>query len=369
MYSFAMSTIVLTLTLALSGATGAASRWADTPEAPAQTKADTPEAAERHRTWHVAPAELTGLPSAAQFRTISEAATKAGRGDTVVIHSGIYRETVTVEQSGTNGEPIIFQAAPGENVVVTGADVIRSWKKEPGSRNVFSTAWPHRFIGWNKQGTHPDDDEHRMIGRCEQVFVSGYSLLQVLDRDGLRRGTFYVDLGAKRLYVSPRDSADFSREPPLVEASARQVLWHVKGEHVHLRGVRFRYAANMAQHGAAQFEGDHGVVDDCTFESTNSSGATFSARGLIVRRCTFRDNGQLGFGAARAHDLLLSECIVTNNNVKGFSRGWEAGGDKLVFCRGAVLEKCQFVGNRGNGVWFDIGNETLHCAELFDRRQ
>ena len=89
----------------------------------------------------------------------------------------------------------------------------------------------------------------------------------------------------------------------------------------------------------------------------NSSGATFAASGLVVRRCTFQENGQLGFGAARAHGLLVSDCVVRNNNVKGFDRGWEAGGDKLVLCRGAVLEKCQFVGNRGNGVWFDIGNE------------
>ena len=28
-----------------------------------------------------------------------------------------------------------------------------------------------------------------------------------------------------------------------------------------------------------------------------------------------------------------------------------------MLCRGVVLEKSQFVGNRGNGVWFDIGNE------------
>ncbi len=129
-----------------------------------------------------------------------------------------------------------------------------------------------------------------------------------------------------------------------------------------MRGLRFRYAANMAQQGAARFEGDHGVIEDCTFESTNSSGATFAARGLVVRRCLFRDNGQLGFGAARAHDMVLSECVVRDNNVKGFSRGWEAGGDKLVLCRNVVIERCQFVNNRGNGLWFDIGNESLSCA-------
>jgi hypothetical protein len=89
----------------------------------------------------------------------------------------------------------------------------------------------------------------------------------------------------------------------------------------------------------------------------NSCGATFAATGLIVRRSIFQDNGQLGFSANRAHGLLMSECLIRNNNVKGFDRGWEAGGNKLVLCRGAVLEKSRFVNNRGNGIWFDIGNE------------
>ena len=47
---------------------------------------------------------------------------------------------------------------------------------------------------------------------------------------------------------------------------------------------------------------------------------------------------------------------MENNNTKGFDRGWEAGGDKLVLCRDAVLERSRFVRNRGNGIWFDIGN-------------
>jgi hypothetical protein len=48
---------------------------------------------------------------------------------------------------------------------------------------------------------------------------------------------------------------------------------------------------------------------------------------------------------------------VEHNNTKNFSRGWEAGGDKLVLCRGSVLDQCRFVRNRGSGIWFDIGNE------------
>ena len=333
----------------------------EAPDATPKAEAPTPPAAPAAgaRTWHVAPKELAGTPADAQLRTLAEAAQKAEPGDVVLIHDGIYRESVTVEKNGTAEKPITFQAAPGEHVVITGADRLKDLKKEGGEGNIFSAPWPHRFIGWTKNHTHPDDDYHRMIGRAEQVFILGYPLMQVLSREHLSRGTFYVDLDAKRLYLWARDNADLTKDV-LVEASVRQVLWQSKGDYLRLRGVRFRYAANMAQHGAAEFSGNHNVVEDCVFESMNSSGATFTGQDLTVRRCTFQDNGQIGFGANRAHNLLFTGCTVRNNNVKGFSRGWEAGADKLCFTRKAVLEHSVFTGNRGNGVWFDIGNED--CA-------
>jgi Chondroitinase B len=94
-----------------------------------------PSPATAIHTWHVAPEELKGLPRAIQLRTISAAAAKAEPGDTVMIHSGVYRETVTVEASGTKDQPIRFEATPGENVVITGADAIRNYVKG------FSRGW------------------------------------------------------------------------------------------------------------------------------------------------------------------------------------------------------------------------------------
>jgi hypothetical protein len=308
------------------------------------------------------------------FKTIGRAAKAVEPGDTVRIYDGIYRENVLVEKSGTVEKPIFFEAALGANVVVTGADALTNWKKEDGAETLFSTPWPHRFITWSKTMTHPDDPHHLMIGRSEQVFVLGYQYLQVLKREQLARGTFFVDLDAKQLYVCPNDGSDL-RKDVLVEASARPEIWNCKGAFVRVRGLRFRFCANAAQNGAAQFGGNNDVIEDCVFEHTNSSGASFHAENLVVRRCVFQDNGQLGFSAVNAHNLLMTGCIVRNNNLKNFDRGWEAGGDKLVLSRGAVLEQCQFVGNRGNGVWFDIGNEDCvvrncliadnECAGIF----
>jgi hypothetical protein len=292
------------------------------------------------------------------WKTIAKAAEKVGRGDSVVVHEGVYRESVVVKASGSAQSPIIFRAAPGEHVMITGADHLTKWEKVAGDSPIYQVRWPHRFITWSANMTHPDDKYHRLIGRCEQVMIDGYLLRQTLDSTQLAPGTFFVDVSNQMLDVW--DSANRDLNKVFAEASVRQELFHVEGDYVELRGLHFRYAANMAQHGAVVLAGRYDTLEDCVMEDMNSSGATFAGEHQVVRRCVFRDNGQLGFGANGANELLFTECLVENNNTKGFARGWEAGGDKLVLSRNAVLERSRFVRNRGNGIWFDIGNE--HCV-------
>jgi parallel beta-helix repeat protein len=54
------------------------------------------------------------------YCTISEAASVAIAGQTVLVSAGTYHEDVTPANSGTSGSPITFQAAPGAAVTVTG---------------------------------------------------------------------------------------------------------------------------------------------------------------------------------------------------------------------------------------------------------
>lgn len=311
------------------------------------------------RTIHVSPRPLPGIDAADQVRTISDAARLVVPGDVVTIHGGIYREAVTVERSGSPEKPIVFQAAPGQRVVVTGADQLTDWKREDPDQHVYSTPWPHRFIGWNRQMTHPDDDYHLLIGRCEQVFVNHYALRQVLSRDKLARGTFYVDLDARRLWVWSEENADLTRTmKTIVEASVRPNIWTSRAAHVKVRGIRFRYAACRAQESAVTLRGDGDILEDCVIERVNSCGVgVHGARDAVLRRCTIQDNGQLGFSASRAHGLLVTGCTIRGNNTRNFNRDWEAGGNKLVLCRDVVLENSRFIENRGFGIWFDIGNE------------
>jgi hypothetical protein len=83
----------------------------------------------------------------------------------VVVRDGIYRELVRAKTSGTAQAPIQFEAAPGAHVVLTGADRLTGWQLAEGGVPIYHVPWAHRFIGWSKHMTHPDDDYHRLIGR------------------------------------------------------------------------------------------------------------------------------------------------------------------------------------------------------------
>jgi parallel beta-helix repeat protein len=54
------------------------------------------------------------------YCTINKAASVAAAGQTVLVASGTYSETVTVKNSGTAGAPIVFQPAAGATVTVSG---------------------------------------------------------------------------------------------------------------------------------------------------------------------------------------------------------------------------------------------------------
>src|SRR3712207_6092780 len=118
-------------------------------------------------TWHVSPDVLPNVDLAQQKRSINDAAAVARAGDLVLIHSGVYRESVVVSASGTAARPIRFEAAPNANVTVSGTDILIEWRDEGGG--VFSTPWPHRFVTWTETQAHPGDEFHRLVGRPEQV--------------------------------------------------------------------------------------------------------------------------------------------------------------------------------------------------------
>jgi len=78
------------------------------------------------------------------FLTISKAAYVAKPGDTITVHEGVYREWVSPKRGGTKAQPIVYQAAEGEKVVIKGSEVITDWEKDG---NIWKTVIDNKFFG------------------------------------------------------------------------------------------------------------------------------------------------------------------------------------------------------------------------------
>jgi hypothetical protein len=100
------------------------------------------------------------------FQTIKQCADIAVAGDTCAIRAGTYRETVRPLNSGTAGAPITFQNYNGEQVVISGADLLTtSWS--PFSGSIYQTTFLLPVSSYNDTGLH-----------ANQLFMGGQALTE-----------------------------------------------------------------------------------------------------------------------------------------------------------------------------------------------
>lgn len=80
------------------------------------------------------------------YKTISAAALVAQPGDVITVHAGVYRERINPPRGGeSDAKRIIYQAAPGERVVITGSEIVRGWTKV--TNDTWNVTIPNKFFG------------------------------------------------------------------------------------------------------------------------------------------------------------------------------------------------------------------------------
>lgn len=102
------------------------------------------------------------------FLTLSKAAYIAKAGDTVIIRSGTYRETLLPENSGKPAAPIVFKAEDGADVTISALDVVEcepQWENEILSYDIdpFLEDGKNQIFYDNKalcQARHPNCTEN-----------------------------------------------------------------------------------------------------------------------------------------------------------------------------------------------------------------
>ena len=83
---------------------------------------------------------------AVPYRTIQHAADLAQPGDIVTVHEGVYRERVNPPRGGeSDAKRITYQAAPGENVTITGSEAVKGWMK--AENDTWKVILPNAFFG------------------------------------------------------------------------------------------------------------------------------------------------------------------------------------------------------------------------------
>jgi len=327
----------------------------------------------------------------APWKTVSRAAAAAELqpGDTVLIHSGVYREHVEVKVSGRPRQPVTFSAAPGARVVLKGSELARGpWEKlaeqadvpEPYP-NAFSRVWrislgDEFFTDARFQGCYQD----RTRRWVSQVFVNDNKPLQRIGVDPIYKNEEYLKLAIVGRGVRDmiEDSFFFdSSDQNLYVKMASEPAWYsievgVRGfvltaENVHdvvIRGLEMRH---NRQPGGQWSMVSIGQCERVELEDCKIYGSDFCGLGLgrsrkcVVRRCDLSYNGNTGLGMGECEDCLIEYCTLLRNNYRRFHAGWHAGGMKCIPSNvRCTIRGCEVAYNiASDGIWFDYDNADI----------
>lgn len=116
------------------------------------------------------------------FKTISEAANLALPGDEVLVYPGIYRENVNPKHAGTEKERITYRSVEQGKAVITGAEVIKGWKKYQD--NVWKVTIPNSLFGGDNPYTDLVSGDWfiaTITAHRGDVYLNGKSLYEVTE--------------------------------------------------------------------------------------------------------------------------------------------------------------------------------------------
>ena len=126
--------------------------------------------------------------------TIQKASKLALPGDTITVHEGIYREWVRPFQGGNAAKRIIYQAADGEDVTITGAEIVTEWVKDG---DIWRTEIANNFFG----DFNPYDEViygdwlmvYDRVFHLGEVFLNGRSMYEATDVEKVRNPVISED--------------------------------------------------------------------------------------------------------------------------------------------------------------------------------
>ena len=228
------------------------------------------------RTIHVAPGGTGDGSEASPFGTVQEAVDAAGPGDTVLLTKGVYRESVTVANSGTPNAYILIQGADG--AVLDGSDAgfldrespyrwqsVRAGRQRSTYDYVADCDWPVDYVA------------------IDDVKLYGYDNIEdmMLCRSG-PPGGWYQDREAGKLYVHVTCAyANPSHSKTVVARLSEGLI--LNGRHILVDGLEVRYFGKYG----IRVNGSDNVIQNSTIHHQDVG---IYAYGKDIDNTTIQDN-------------------------------------------------------------------------------
>jgi len=152
-------------------------------------------------TYHVSKtgSDAADGSSATPFQTIGKCAAVMHPGDTCLIDSGTYRETVRPAESGTSGLPITYAAEPGAAVVVSGTEPIGGWTLDSGRVYVADLPAGMNSLGDQNQLFIRDGGNVTPLWEARWPNIDDYTLPELKKNVGIASGGSETTLSSDQL--------------------------------------------------------------------------------------------------------------------------------------------------------------------------
>jgi len=189
----------------------------------------------------------------APFLTIQAAANVAVPGDVVTVHEGVYREEIAPPRGGLSDEKrIVYQAHPGDEVVIKGSEQISGWEFEKDG--VWVVRIPNSLFGdFNPFADEVTGDWFDPKGRKHHtgcVYSEGHWLFEAASKKNVfgnsgSKPSWFAEVGEDETKVW----ACFGEKDPnktLTEVNVRQTVFYPRKPFVNyitVRGFKMCHAA------------------------------------------------------------------------------------------------------------------------------
>jgi alpha-N-arabinofuranosidase len=236
-----------------------------------------------------------GSPSK-MLKSISAAAGLAQPGDVITVREGVYRERIDPPRGGeSDAKRIIYQAAPGEQVLIKGSEVVKGWEKV--EHDTWKVSLPNTFFGgFNPYADEIKGDWFNPMGRKHHtgaVYLNGHWLTEAAKLDDV-----ITPAGKNPLWFASVDdktttiTAQFQGIDPNVEGieiNVRRAVFYPSEtgrNFITVRGFTMEHAAtNWAPPTAEQVGliGTHWskgwIIEDNTIRYSTCTGVTLGKHG------------------------------------------------------------------------------------------